>query len=69
MKRLFLYFFLFLIFAPLLFSQIEGGKPQAIIEKDIYDAGDVVKGKKVEYSFIIKNAGKAPLKILQAKPS
>ncbi len=69
MRRFFLSFFLFLVFAPLLFPQVEGGKPQAIVEKDTYDAGDVVKGKKVEYSFIIKNAGTAPLKILQAKPS
>jgi hypothetical protein len=31
--------------------------------------GDVLKGTKIEYSFVIKNTGTSPLKIIQARPT
>jgi len=42
--------------------------PQAVVADEIFDAGEVIRGKKVEHSFIIKNAGKSELEILTAKP-
>lgn len=65
-----LFFLLFLFSFNFLYSQNEDeGKPQATVEETTHEMGDVLKGTKVEYSFIIKNTGTAPLKIFQARPS
>jgi hypothetical protein len=42
--------------------------PKMEIPVKDYSAGVVQKGQKVEYAFVIKNTGKAPLQILEAKP-
>lgn len=42
--------------------------PKAVVAEDTFDAGIIVKGKKVEHAFIVKNAGKSDLEILSAKP-
>ena len=44
-----------------------GPLPEAVVPLESYDAGNVLKGNKIEYSFKIKNAGKAELAILSAK--
>lgn len=65
-----LFFLLFLLSFNFLYSQdTDEGKPQATVLETTYEMGDVLKGTNVEYSFIIKNTGTAPLKILQARPS
>lgn len=45
-----------------------GDQPEAVVVQDTFDAGNILKGKKVEHTFIIKNTGKAELTILSAKP-
>ena len=42
--------------------------PQAVVVSEMFDAGDVVKGIKVEHAFVIRNTGKGELEILSAKP-
>jgi hypothetical protein len=42
--------------------------PQAVVANETFDAGEVIRGKKIEHSFIVKNAGKSELEILSAKP-
>jgi len=76
MKRFILLFLI--LFAALLGAQAPpapsvppaptGDQPEATIPQDSFDAGNVLKGKKVEHTFIIKNTGKAELNILSAKP-
>lgn len=69
MMRL-LFFLSFLFSFNFLYSQdTDEGKPQATVEETSHEVGDVLKGTKVEHSFIIKNTGTAPLQILQARPS
>jgi hypothetical protein len=41
---------------------------KAFVAEDSFDAGNVIKGKKVEHAFVIKNMGKSDLEILSAKP-
>jgi|GEM_PF-2489330 len=41
---------------------------KAYVAEDTFDAGNVIKGKKVEHAFVIKNMGKSDLEILSAKP-
>jgi hypothetical protein len=38
------------------------------VEKEQIDLGDVVRGAKAEATFVLKNAGKVPVKILSARP-
>ncbi len=38
------------------------------IEKDVIDLGEISKGAKAEGSFVLRNNGTTPLKILSAKP-
>ena len=42
--------------------------PQAVVADETFDAGEIIRGKKIEHSFLIKNAGKSELEILSAKP-
>ena len=44
-----------------------GDQPEAVVTQDTFDAGNVLKGKKIEHAFLVKNAGKAELSILSAK--
>ncbi len=67
MKKL-LFLSLILFFFQFLYSQ-EEGKPEAFFPETTHDMGEVLKGKKIEYSFVVKNTGTAPLKIIQARPS
>jgi hypothetical protein len=74
MKR---WFTFLLLLSPLLAAQEPavapppaapvGDQPEAVVPQEVYDAGEVLKGKKVEYAFKIKNTGKAELSILSAK--
>jgi hypothetical protein len=74
MKR---WFILLLLLSPLLAAQEPaappppaapaGDLPEAVVPQDVYDAGEVLKGKKVEFAFKVKNSGKAELSILSAK--
>lgn len=64
-----LFFFLLLYSVSFIFSQVtEEGKPVATVPENIHDFGNVLKGTKIQYSFIIKNTGTAPLKIFKAQP-
>ncbi len=38
------------------------------IEKDTLDLGEIVRGTKAEGSFVLRNTGATPIKILSAKP-
>ena len=74
MKRSFLLLILLSAFlaaqeppAPAVPSAPSGDQPEAVVSQDTHDAGDILKGKKVEYAFTVKNAGKAELSILSAK--
>src|SRR5919198_1171592 len=53
------------------FSQvtIAHAAPQLVVEQPVYSFGTILQGKKVEHTFILKNAGDAPLQIKQVKPS
>ncbi len=42
--------------------------PRLAIEKDVLDLGDVTRGAKAEATFILRNTGAEPVKILSAKP-
>ncbi|MBZ5638768.1 MAG: DUF1573 domain-containing protein [Acidobacteriia bacterium] len=41
---------------------------QLVVEKETVDLGDVVRGTKAEATFVLRNAGKNPVKILSARP-
>ena len=43
--------------------------PQAVVEKPIVDVGKVKKGDPIRHTFVIRNAGDAPLEISEVKPS
>lgn len=47
---------------------VKGGG-RLVIEKDVQDAGDVVRGKEAKTTFVLKNTGPGTLRILSAKPS
>jgi hypothetical protein len=49
-------------------ASAQEAKPRQQVPVKDYNAGVVQKGAKVEYAFVIKNTGKAPLQILEAKP-
>lgn len=68
MKKI-LFLIMFLFFLQFLYSQEEEGKPEAYFPETTHDMGEVLKGTKIEYSFVVKNTGTAPLKIIQARPS
>lgn len=55
------------LLAGLAGAQSEPAPKMEIPVKD-YNAGVIQKGQKVEYAFEIRNSGKAPLQILEAKP-
>lgn len=42
--------------------------PRATIEKPEIDAGEVVKGKEIEATFLVRNDGKGELRLLSVKP-
>jgi hypothetical protein len=67
MKK-FLFFILVFFCFKFLYSQ-EEEKPQVTVPEATHDMGDVLKGTKIEYSFVIKNTGTSPLKIIQARPT
>jgi hypothetical protein len=67
MKRFLLLALFLLLAAP--FSVAQSGKPNMIIEKALYDAGEVIRtGAPIEHVFRVKNAGDADLNILEVKP-
>jgi hypothetical protein len=67
MKRV-LPFLLVLLFV-LTTSFAQDGKPNMVIDSEIYDAGQVVRpGAPIEHAFLIKNTGAGELKILDVKP-
>ena len=41
---------------------------KAYVAEDSFDVGNIIKGKKAEHAFVIKNMGKSDLEILSAKP-
>ena len=43
-------------------------KPKLVVDSAFYDYGEVLRGKKVSHSFVIKNEGEATLMIKDAKP-
>lgn len=45
----------------------EVNTPVAVVPLEVYDAGKILKGSKIEYAFKVKNAGRAELAILSAK--
>ena len=45
-----------------------GPPPEAVVPQDAFDAGNVLRGKKLEHEFTIKNTGKGELTILSARP-
>jgi hypothetical protein len=71
MKR-FLCLFLFLSFflaAYVATAEGPAGKPEMVIEQEVYDAGSMYRtGSKIEHAFVIKNRGTSPLNIYSATP-
>lgn len=45
------------------------GAPKLVIKAMTHDFGEIKAGEKLTYSFIVKNAGAAPLEILNVSPS
>ena len=39
-----------------------------VVEKETVDLGDVVRGAQAEATFVLKNTGTVPVKILSARP-
>ena len=58
--------------APPASAPAPGGGPASsgrlVIEKDVVDLGDVVRGKEATGVFTLRNTGDTVLKILEAKP-
>ncbi|MBW1991045.1 MAG: DUF1573 domain-containing protein [Deltaproteobacteria bacterium] len=44
------------------------GQPKAVVPETVHDFGEAVQDKVFSHTFIIKNAGTAPLKILEVDP-
>ena len=42
--------------------------PRIVFEKEVVNAGDVVRGTTADYTFVVRNTGTEVLKILSAKP-
>lgn len=42
--------------------------PRILVEQGIIDFGEVLRGKEVEGSFVVRNTGGETLRILDAKP-
>jgi hypothetical protein len=42
--------------------------PLLSVEKDLIDLGELTRGSKAEASFVLRNTGTAPVRILSAKP-
>ena len=63
-------FILFIFFALtfLSFTPVYANAPKLFVPVESYDFGEIAQGQTVEYSFIIKNTGKAPLEIIAATP-
>jgi len=67
MKRV-LPFLLVLLFVWTV-SFAQDGKPNMVIDSEIYDAGQVIRtGAPIEHAFLIKNTGASELRILDVKP-
>lgn len=45
------------------------GKPVAVFPSVEHDFGAVDRGETLEYQFVVRNEGDAPLEILAAKPT
>jgi hypothetical protein len=43
-------------------------KPKIVVDSAFHNYGEVLRGEKVSHAFVIKNEGKAPLIIKNAKP-
>lgn len=75
MLKRFLLSLLLVSFLPLVMSGVllaeeeELKAPRLKIEDTVYDFGSVEQGKSVEYDFVLKNEGDAPLEITRVVPS
>lgn len=64
-----LLFWVFQIHARAQEAQEKTGKPKLVLEKDVFDAGEVYKSAEgLKHDFVIKNTGTADLQILSATP-
>lgn len=60
----------YLIFATLfIYSGTAFAAPQIFVDKSTYAFGSVIQGKKVDHTFVIKNIGDSPLKIVNIRPA
>ncbi len=50
-----------------LFALSAAASPRLVVERDLVDLGDVVKGESADVTFEIRNAGSAPLRILDVE--
>jgi hypothetical protein len=60
---------LFLLFSCGGNDQVSIGQKTTMVVNPVFDAGWVVKGEIIKAKFIVKNTGKYPLVIAEAKPS
>lgn len=44
------------------------GLPKIVVEQDVIELGEIVRGQKRETSFVVRNEGDSMLRILEAKP-
>lgn len=50
-------------------TQSQADQPKLVMEQDTYDAGEIYKtGDALKHDFVVKNEGKAELKIISATP-
>jgi hypothetical protein len=71
LREMFLSLFLVLTFAAVSMAQekpAQNGEPKLVIESFTHDFGEVKSGAPLEYSFVIKNQGKADLLIKSVAP-
>jgi hypothetical protein len=60
---------LFVLFFVLTVSFAQDGKPNMVIDTEIYDAGQVIRtGTPIQHAFRIKNTGTGELTIFDVKP-
>ncbi|MCI0414665.1 DUF1573 domain-containing protein [bacterium] len=58
------------LFFVLNISFAQDGKPNMVIDSEVYDAGQVIRtGAPIEHAFLIKNTGTSQLKILDVRPA
>jgi hypothetical protein len=50
-------------------NQPDSGTPKIYFPETFYDFGSIPQGEKVTHTFVVKNIGDAPLKIISAKGS